>query len=272
MAVRLAEKCAAFRRLHEAGCFVMGNPFDAGSAVMLERLGFKALASASSAMSWTMGKPDHDVERDVILKHLETLTAATDLPVNADYENGFADDPDGLAANVARALATGIAGLTIEDSPGDKTAPLYEFDLAVRRIKAARAAIDRSGSGAVLTARCEGLFPGRPGLAETVKRIKAYAAAGVDCLYAPGMNADADITAIVAAAGGKAVTMLTMGQPVAALASLGIRRITVGGLLAGAAYGEVMRVAKDILERGRFDGLDRGLSFAEMNKLFATKG
>lgn len=271
MPTSLADTRAAFRRLHDSGCFVMPNPFDACSAVLLQSLGFKALASASSAMSWTIGKPDHKVERDEVLAHLRTLTAATDLPVHADYENGFADDPDALAANVTRAIDTGIAGMSIEDSGDDKTAPLYAFDHAVRRIQAARAAIDRSGTGVVLTARCEGLFPKRPGLAETLKRVAAYAASGADCVFTPGVNSDADIAAIVHAAGTTPVTVLTMGQSVSQLAALGVRRITVGGALTGVAYGEMMRVAKVIAATGSFDDFTRGLSYADMNALLATK-
>lgn len=234
-AVSVADKRTAFRKLHESGCFVIPNPWDAGSAVLLQSLGFKALASSSAGMAWSMAKPDNKVERDDVLAHLRTLTAATDIPVNADYENGFAEAPDGVAANVARAVETGVAGLSIEDSTGNKEAPLYEFDLAVQRIAAARAAIDHSNSGVLLTARSEGFFVGRPDLDETVKRLKAFAAAGADVLYAPGIREEAQIRAVVQAAGGKPVNMLTMGQSVADLATLGVRRISVGGHLARTA-------------------------------------
>jgi 2-methylisocitrate lyase-like PEP mutase family enzyme len=271
MSVSVTEKRAAFRRLHESGCFVIPNPFDAGSAVLLQSLGFKALASSSAGMAWSMAKSDNKVERADVLAHLRLLTAATDIPVNADFENGFADDPDGVAASVTLAIETGIAGLSIEDSTGRKEQPLYDFDLAVKRIAAARAAIEKSGSGVLLTARTEGFFVGRPDLEETVKRLRAFVAAGADCLYAPGIRDEAQIVAVMAAAGGRPVNMLTMGQPVEALAKLGARRISVGGSIARAAYGEVMRVAKEIAEQGSFTGFARGLPGAELNRLFAGK-
>lgn len=267
-AASLADKRVAFRKLHESGCFVIPNPWDAGSAVLLQSLGFKALASTSAGMAWSMAKPDNKVERDDVLAHLRLLTAATDIPVNADFENGFADDPDGVAANVAKAVETGIAGLSIEDSTGNRDAPLYEFDLAVRRIAAARAAIDKTGSGVLLTARSEGFFVGRPDLDETVKRLKAYAAAGADVLYAPGIREDAQIQAVVQAAGPRPVNMLTMGQSVAELAKLGIRRISVGGHLARTAWGEFIRTAKEIAAEGTFEHFKLGAPGAELNRLF----
>jgi 2-methylisocitrate lyase-like PEP mutase family enzyme len=203
-----------------------------------------------------------------VLAHLRALTSVTDIPVNADFENGFADDPDGVAANVARAVETGVAGLSIEDSTGNREAPLYEFDLAVQRIKAARAAIDKTNSGVLLTARSEGFFVGRPDLEETVKRLKAYAAAGADVLYAPGIREEAQIQAVVQAAGGKPVNMLTMGQSVADLAKLGIRRISVGGSLARTAWGELIRTAKEIAAEGTFEHFRQGAPGAELNRLF----
>lgn len=268
-ATSVADKRAAFRELHESGCFVIPNPWDAGSAVLLQSLGFKALASTSAGMAWSMARPDNKVERDDVLAHLRLLTAATDIPVNADYENGFADDPDEVAANVAKAVETGIAGLSIEDSTGNKEAPLYDFDLAVKRISAARAAIDRTGSGVLLTARTEGFFVGRPDLDETVKRLKAYAAAGADVLYAPAIREEAQIRAVVLAAGSKPVNMLTMGQSVTELAKLGIRRISVGGSLARAAWGELIRTAKEIAAEGTFEHFKQGAPGAELNRLFA---
>lgn len=271
MPVTAAEKRSVFRHLHESGCFVIPNPFDAGSAVMLQSLGFKALASSSAGMAWSMARSDNKVQRADVLAHLKLLTEATDIPVNADYENGFADDPDGVAANVTLAIDTGIAGLSIEDSTGNKEQPLYDFDLAVARIKAARAAIDKSGSGVLLTARSEGFFVGRPDLDETVKRIKAYAAAGADCLYAPGIKEEAQIVAIVQAASGKPVNLLTMGHSVEQAAKLGVRRISVGGSLARAAYGEFMRVAKEIAEQGSFAGFARAMPGLELNRMFAAK-
>lgn len=268
-AASLAEKRAAFRQLHESGCFVIPNPWDAGSAVLLQSLGFKALASTSAGMAWSMAKPDNKAERDDVLAHLRLLTAATDIPVNADFENGFADDPDGVAANVAKAVETGIAGLSIEDSTGNKDAPLYDFDLAVRRIAAARAALDQTGSGVLLTARSEGFFVGRPDLDETVKRLKAYAAAGADVLYAPAIREEAQIRTVVQAAAGKPVNMLTMGQSVAELAKLGIRRISVGGSLARVAWGELIRTAKEIAAEGTFEHFKQGAPGAELNRLFS---
>ena len=267
-ATSVADKRAAFRKLHESGCFVIPNPWDAGSAVLLQSLGFKALASSSAGMAWSMAKPDNKVERDEVLAHLRALTTVTDIPLNADFENGFADEPDGVAANVARAVETGVAGLSIEDSTGNREAPLYEFDLAVARIKAARAAIDKTGSGVLLTARSEGFFVGRPDLDETVKRLKAFAAAGADVLYAPGIREDAQIQAVVQAAGGKPVNMLTMGHSVTELARLGIRRISVGGSLARVAWGEFIRTAKEIAAEGTFEHFKQGAPGAELNRLF----
>ncbi len=267
-AISTAEKRAAFRKLHDSGCFVIPNPWDAGSAVLLQSLGFKALASSSAGMAWSMALPDNKVQRDDVLAHLRALTAVTDIPVNADFENGFADDPDGVAANVAKAVDAGIAGLSIEDSTGNKDAPLYDFDLAVQRIAAARAAIDRTNSGVLLTARSEGFFVGRPDLDETVKRLKAYAAAGADVLYAPAIRDAAQIQAVVNAAAGKPVNMLTMGHSVAELARLGIRRISVGGHLARTAWGEFIRAAKEIAAEGTFEHFKQGAPGAELNRLF----
>lgn len=270
MTVSTSDKCATFRRLHDSGCFVIPNPWDAGSAVLLQSLGFKALASTSAGMAWTMAKPDNKVECGEVLAHLKTLTSVTDIPVNADFENGFADDPAGVAANVTRAIATGIAGLSIEDSTGNKEAPLYDFDLAVSRIKAARAAIDQAGSGVLLTARSEGFIAGRPDLAETTRRLKAFAAAGADVLYAPGIKDDAQISAVVQAASGKPVNMLTMGQPVAHLAGLGIRRVSVGGSLARTAWGEFIRAAKEIGAEGTFEHFKQAAPSSELNRLFGA--
>jgi 2-methylisocitrate lyase-like PEP mutase family enzyme len=270
-ATPVADKRAAFRKLHESGCFVIPNPWDAGSAVLLQSLGFKALASTSAGMAWSMARPDNKVELDDVLAHLRALTAVTDIPLNADFENGFADTPDGVAANVAKAVETGIAGLSVEDSTGNKDAPLYDFDLAVQRVAAARAAIDGTGSGVLLTARSEGFIAGRPDLDETVKRLKAYAAAGADVLYAPGIREAAQIAAVVQAAGGKPVNMLTMGQPVADLAALGIRRISVGGSLARTAWGEFIRAAKEIAAEGSFEHFKQAAPSSELNRLFAVR-
>lgn len=270
MPVSAADKRAAFRKLHDSGCFVIPNPWDAGSAVLLQSLGFKALASSSAGMAWTMAKPDNRVELTDVLAHLKALTAVTDIPVNADFENGFADDPDSVAVNVTKAVETGIAGLSIEDSTGNRESPLYDFDFAVKRVAAARAAIDKTGSGVLLTARSEGFIAGRPDLDETVKRMKAFAAAGADVLYAPGIKEDAQIAAVVQAAAGKPVNMLTMGQPVAHLAQLGIRRVSVGGSLARTAWGEFIRAAKEIGAEGTFEHFKQGAPGAELNRLFST--
>lgn len=268
----LADKRAAFRKLHDSGCFVLPNPWDVGSAIMLQSLGFQALASTSAGMAWSLGHSDNHVTRADVLAHLKDLVAATDLPVNADYENGFADDPDGVAESVTLAVEAGVAGLSIEDSTGKSDAPLYDFDLAVKRIEAARAAVDRTGSGVMLTARSEGFIAGRPDLEETVRRIKAFAAAGADCLYAPGIREDAQITAVVQAAGGKPVNVLTTGRPVAELAALGARRISVGGALARTAYGEFLRAAREIKESGTFTAFERGAPGRELNGFFAGRG
>ena len=265
----IADKRATFRRLHESGCFVIPNPWDAGSAILLQSLGFKAVASTSAGMAWTQGRPDNGVTRDDVLAHLSMLVEAVDLPVNADYENGFADDPDGVATRVTLAVETGIAGLSIEDSTGKKDAPLYDFDLAVRRIAAARAAIDRSGQDVMLTARSEGFITGRPDLEETVRRLKAFSDAGADCLYAPGIREDAQITAVVQAVAPKPVNVLTMGMSVCALTGLGVRRISVGGSLARSAYGEFLRAAKEIAADGSFDAFKRAAPSSELNGVFA---
>jgi 2-methylisocitrate lyase-like PEP mutase family enzyme len=231
-----AARRAAFRALHEAGCFVLPNPWDQGSAVRLQRLGFKALASSSAAAAWAIGLDDHQITLEQKLVHLEMLCAATDLPVNADFENGFADEPDAVAENVARALATGIAGLSIEDSYD--AGRFYELDHAVARIAAARAAIDRDGTGAVLVARTEAYLNGvdDPGFA--IERLQAYADAGADCLFAPGVTEPAEIAAMVAAVAPKPVNVLILNpqMKIAELAALGVRRVSLGSALAAAAW------------------------------------
>ncbi|GHD62839.1 2-methylisocitrate lyase [Thalassobaculum fulvum] len=271
MPATVAEKRAAFRRLHDSGCFVIPNPWDVGSAIMLQRLGFKALASTSAGMAWAMGRPDNGVTRDDVLAHLQAIVEATDLPVNADYENAFADDPDGVATNIAAAADTGIAGVSVEDSTGNPDAPLYDFDLAVARVAAARAAIDRTGSGVLLTARSEGFIAGRPDLDETVRRLKAFAEAGADCLYAPGIGDDAQIGTVVQAVAPKPVNVLTLGRPVAELAALGARRISVGGSLARAAYGEFLRAARGIADEGSFAAFKNAAASRELNGFFADR-
>jgi 2-methylisocitrate lyase-like PEP mutase family enzyme len=249
-------KIDAFHRLHESGCFVIPNPWDAGSALYLEKIGFKAIASSSAGFAWSQGRSDNDVTLDQLLAHLTALAAAVNIPVNADFEDGLAVEPDGVSANVGKAVRTGIAGLSIEDSTRDGGEPLYPFDFAVDRIKAARAAIDRSGTGVLLTARSEGFIAGRPNLAETIKRLQAYAAAGADCLFAPGLSTKDDIAAVVNAVAPKPVNLI--GGPwitVKEIADLGVRRISVGGQLARAAWRSFTSAAQEIAERGTFGGL-----------------
>ena len=259
-----------FRRLHEAGCFVLPNPWDIGSARILVALGFKAVATTSAGLAWSLGRRDNEISVELSLSHLRTIAAAVEVPVNADFEDGFARDPLGVAANVWAAVETGIAGVSIEDSTGDQGAPLYEFALAVERIHAARKAIDDSGTGVVLTGRSEGFIAGRPDLAETIRRLVAYAEAGADCLYAPGVRAMSDISAIVNAVAPKPVNVLvsTDFTTVAQLAEAGVRRISVGGALARAAWTGFLSAAREIATTGTFSTLARNIPVPEMNKLF----
>lgn len=272
MRLSAAEKRARYRELHRSGCFVLPNPWDVGSAVLLEHLGFKALATTSAGMAWALGRPDGGVSLDEALVHLSTLAHATDLPLNADFENAFADTAEEVAANVALAVDTGIAGLSVEDYAGSAEAGLYDFDQAVARVAAARAAIDRSDSGVLLTARSEGFIRGRPDLPETIRRLTAFAEAGADCLYAPGLREEEQIRAVVAAAAPKPVNVLTPGLSVAVLAGLGVRRISVGGSLASAAWGEFLRAAREIAGAGTFGAFARGASGRELNPIFAAAG
>jgi 2-methylisocitrate lyase-like PEP mutase family enzyme len=232
----------------------MPNPWDVGSAVVLEQIGFKALATTSSGFAWTVARPDNGVRRDEMLEHLRRIAAAVDVPLNADFENGYASDPDGVGVNVKLAAATGIAGLSIEDSTGDAGEPLYEFELAVERVRAARQAIDESGTGVVLTGRSEGFVVGRPDLEETIRRLQAYADAGADCLYAPGIKSAEQVSAIVAAVSPKPVNLLVNGPwiTVAEAADLGVRRISVGGTLARVAWAGTLAAADEIATEGTF--------------------
>ena len=264
-----AAKRRTFRALHEHGCFVMPNPWDTGSAIALQSLGFAALASTSAGMAWSMGLADNHAPLEAVLLHLMALVEATDTPINADFENGFADAPAEVAVNVARAAATGVAGLSVEDSTGRTEAPLYDFDLAVARVAAARAALDRADPDVVLTARSEGFILGRPDLAETIARLQAYAAAGADCLYAPGLREPDHIRAVVEAVAPKPVNVLTLGMTVQALARLGVRRVSVGGALARAAWGEFLRAAREIAHAGEFTTFQRGAPGGELNALFS---
>ncbi|MDQ2972649.1 MAG: isocitrate lyase/phosphoenolpyruvate mutase family protein [Pseudomonadota bacterium] len=266
----IANRCAAFRCLHESGCFVIPNPWDIGSAKLLEQLGFKALATTSSGFAWSQGKRDNHVPIGDVLAHLCAIAGSVSVPVNADFEGGFAIAPEGVAANVARAARTGVAGLSIEDSTGDEAQPLFDFSLAVERIRAARHAIDASGNGILLTARCESFLVGRPELAETIRRLTAYAEAGADCLYAPGLRKLEDIANVVTAVAPKAVNVLVGSDftNVPQLADLGVRRISVGGALARAAWRGFLDAAQEIAVQGTFAGLARVIPHSEIDGRF----
>lgn len=267
-----ADKRRTFRKLHERGCFVIPNPWNVGSARYLQGLGFKAIASTSSGHAHSEGYPDGAQSMDDVLAHYTELAAETDIPLNADFENGFADDPDQVAANVTRCIATGVAGLSIEDSPQGGSPPLYDFDMALARVKAARAAIDKAGGDVVFTARTEGFIRGRPDLDETIRRLKAFADAGADCLYSPGIKTREQIEATVKAVGGKAINFLNSGAfgfTVNDLEGMGVRRISVGGSLARVAMNAFIKTARQIANEGKFDGFDGLISNAELNKFFA---
>jgi 2-methylisocitrate lyase-like PEP mutase family enzyme len=266
------ERGAVFRQLHESGCFVIPNPWDIGSARLLTHLGFRALATTSSGFAWSLGRADNHVSLGEALAHVRSIVDAVDVPVSADLEGGFATAPAEVGANVAAATTTGIAGLSIEDSTGDASNPLFERTLAVERIRAARRAIDDSGRDILLTARSEGFIVGRPDLDETIRRLTAYTEAGADCLYAPGLRAKDDISAVVRAVAPKPVNVLVGGDfaTVRELADLGVRRISVGGALARAAWTGFFDAAKEIAERGTFTNLGRAVSFAEVNGLFGS--
>jgi len=250
---------ARFRRMHDSGCFVIPNPWDAGSARALEQMGFKALATTSAGFAWTIGRPDNQITLDQALAHLRSIAAAVNVPVNADFEGGFAIDPEHVAENVKLAAATGIAGLSIEDSTGDAVNPLYDFDLAVERVRAARRAIDQSGTGLVLTGRSEGFVCGRPDIDETIRRLRAYAEAGADCLYAPRIDKAEHVAAIVAAVSPKPVNLLINApfMTVTEAAALGVRRISVGGTLARTAWAGFLQAAQEISDTGTFSRFER---------------
>jgi 2-methylisocitrate lyase-like PEP mutase family enzyme len=266
-----SDRCRVFRQLHQSGCWVIPNPWDLGSARTLARLGFRALATTSSGFAWTLGRPDNGVTLAHALAHYRAVAGGVDVPVNADFEGGFASEPEVVAANVAAAVATGIAGLSIEDSRRDGDNPLYDFSLAVERIRAARRAIDNSGTGVLLTGRSEGFVVGRPDLAETIRRLTAYAEAGADCLFAPGIRATADITAMVRAVAPKPVNLLISGDfmTVAEAARLGVRRISVGGALARTAWTGFLQAAHEIAEHGTFTALAGAVPSAEIERGFA---
>jgi 2-methylisocitrate lyase-like PEP mutase family enzyme len=269
---------ARFHELHAGGCFILPNPWDVGSAIYLEHLGFNALATTSAGFAFSRGLPDSPVAvpRDLMLDHLREIAGATSLPVNADFQNGYDDEPEGVAANVARCVATGVAGLSIEDASGNSAAPLYDFALAVERIKAARAAIDASGIPAVLTARCEAWLVGQPDpLRVSLERLVAFAEAGADCLYAPGVSKLDEIATIVKAVSPRAVNVLVSkfncDLTVSRLADLGVRRISVGSALANVAWGAFISAARNIKDTGAFDSLAGAAAFAEINDLFAGR-
>ena len=268
----IADKRREFQRLHDSGCFVIPNPWDVGSARYLQGLGFKALASTSSGLAWSHGLADNAVLRDTTLTHLHELVAATDLPVNADFESGFALDPAGVALSVRLAVETGVAGLSIEDSTGDAAKPLFDLDSAVARLRAARSAIDRAGGDTLLVGRAECFLVGRPDLDEPITRLKAYANAGADCLYAPGLRSREQIAAVVAAVAPRPLNLLigwASDLTLADVAALGVRRISLGGALARSAWGGFMRTAKSIAELGRFDELAHAASGQELNAFFS---
>ena len=270
MPITVADKRATFRKLHEAGCFVIPNPFDVGSAKALQQLGFKALASTSAGFAWTIGKADNHVTVNDVCTHLAALCAAVDLPVNADFEGGFAHEAEKVAANVARGVKTGVAGLSIEDSTGDAAKPLYDRAHVIARIKAARAAIDADKSGVLLTGRCEAFLVGQSDLDMVIDRLCAYSDAGADCLYAPGIKTGEQIAAVVKAVAPKPVNLLIgpSGLSVAQAAELGVRRISVGGSLARAAWAGFLRAAREIAEHGTFSEMAKGHPPAELNKMF----
>lgn len=259
-----------FRQLHETGCFVMPNPWDLGSARVLAQLGFAALATTSAGIAWAAGRRDNALPLDDVLAALRTIAHGVAVPVNADFEGGFAVAPVDVAANVLRAVTTGIAGLSIEDSTGDSARPLFDIALSVERIRAARQAIDASGTGVLLTGRSEGFIVGRPDLAETIRRLVAYADAGAECVYAPGLRTADEISAVVRAVAPTPVNVLVGANTtsVADLARLGVRRVSVGGALARAAWAALLDAGREIAEHGTFTAFDRAVSFADINGRF----
>jgi 2-methylisocitrate lyase-like PEP mutase family enzyme len=267
----IADKRRTFAQLHESGCFAIPNPFDVGSALFLQSLRFKAIATTSSGFAWTIGQADNQVSREAVLTHLAAIVDATDIPVNADFESGFGTDAGGVGESVRLAVATGIAGLSIEDSTGIAARPLYAIDEAVARVRAARRAIDQAGGDTLLVGRAECFLVGHPDLAETIARLKAYASAGADCLYAPGLRTQDDIRTVVAAVAPKPLNVLLWSpgdQTMQEFLELGVRRVSVGGALARAAWGGFIRAARLIADQGRFDGLAGAAAGSELNALF----
>ncbi|WP_313306617.1 isocitrate lyase/PEP mutase family protein [Stutzerimonas balearica] len=266
----VSDKRAAFREMHHAGCFLLPNPWDAGSARLLERLGYRALATTSAGYAWSQGQADGQLSRDDTLAHMRYMAAMSDLPINADFESGFGATPEAVFDSVSLALETGVAGLSIEDSSGDPTQPVHDKAQAVERLQAARAAIDAGGGDTLLVGRAENYFVGRPDLDDTVERLLAYSQAGADCLYAPGLRTREEIQTVVQAIAPKPVNVLigwNSELTVEALAELGVRRISVGGALARAAWGGFIDAARRMIEQGRFDGFGGTPSGAELNEL-----
>jgi len=266
----VSDKRAAFREMHHAGCFLLPNPWDAGSARLLERLGYRALATTSAGYAWSQGQADGQLSRDDTLAHMRYMAAMSDLPINADFESGFGATPEAVFDSVSLALETGVAGLSIEDSSGDPAQPVRDKAQAVERLQAARAAIDAGGGDTLLVGRAENYFVGRPDLDDTVERLLAYSQAGADCLYAPGLRTREEIQTVVQAVAPKPVNVLigwNSELTVEALAELGVRRISVGGALARAAWGGFMDAARRMIEQGRFDGFGGTPSGAELNEL-----
>lgn len=270
MASTTAEKRARFRDLHEEGCFVLPNPWDAGSARMFQHLGFEALASTSSGYAWTTGRPDYAVARDDVLSHLSTLCAAVDVPINADFESGFATDPDGIMTSVHLAIDTGVTGLSIEDRDLEN-ARLYDQAMAVERLRAARRAIDQSGENVLLVARTEILLDEPDALSAAIDKLVAFAGAGADCLYAPGVRRRDDIRAMVQAVAPKPLNVLVMdpAMPLSELAGLGVRRVSVGGSLARVGWAAAVAAAKGI-KGGSFETLTSAMPGSELNRIFGA--
>jgi len=267
----VADKRRPFRALHQSGCFVIPNPWNAGSARYLQGLGFKALATTSSGYAHSIGYSDGDVSRDMVLAHCREIAAVADVPVNADFENGYAHDPGGVAENVRLCIETGVAGLSIEDYTGDDANPLYDFDLARARVKAARKAIDAHGGDVIFTARTEGFIKNRPDMTETIRRLKAFADAGADCLYPPGIRTREQIETVVRAVAPVPVNLLmstASGLTVKDVADMGVRRISVGGTLARVAMHAFVKAAREIAEEGTFDDFAGVMANAELNKFF----
>jgi 2-methylisocitrate lyase-like PEP mutase family enzyme len=265
-------KVEQFHKLHDSGCFVIPNPWDLGSARVLAQLGFSALATTSSGFAWSVGRRDNHVSLEQALAYFRAVAGGVDVPVSADFEGGFATEPEAVAANVALVTATGVSGLSIEDSTRDRSNPLFDFQLSVERVQAARRAIDGSGTNLVLTARSEGFIAGRPDLAETIRRLTAYAEAGADCLYAPGIREETDIAAVVKAVAPKPVNVLvsTGFTTVSQMGRLGVRRISVGGALARAAWAGFLKAAREIAREGTFTSLDQATPGTEVNGFFAA--